>query len=206
MKIPTQEENITSVLAYIKANQLLSKSRVTVDKNGLRVCKCAQCDGSIEVDYCRDVNDVLTCPHCSATALIIHETLDSITLIEGFARTDAWVETKEAKCCGTCGMFKFQQLRSGGCRVTGFCTIAARSVSQYSVCERWLPRNSERFNSDKSAQLAALTTFINGLKRNGDPRFNRYTYYKECEHKLAQDAKKEYETAYNKFITELINF
>ncbi|MEN6622300.1 MAG: hypothetical protein ABFD50_12195 [Smithella sp.] len=174
-----------------------------IRKEDVATCVCPICGWTMS-NIC-DSSTEFTCCYCRQKGQIISISDSEVSMIMSRSPAKNRFAIKEARCCGNCGRFEFEVGRQGK-RSTGYCCAANQCLQAFNVCNLWFPRGVDRYESNIRQHVTNLHYGVRD-HRNTDRNDIRDTVYTEEDHQKevarAEEAKKAYVNAYNRFMSQL---
>ena len=172
-------------------------------------CDCPLCGWPMaDFDKCNEFK----CCMCRVRGIIAHQDDKTVTLLMLRQPAKNQFAIREAKCCGNCGLFKFQYGCQGK-RSTGYCEATNQCVQAHSTCVSadgtegyWFPRTSKSYSKNMTQHITNMGYGVSD-KRNTGRQDIRDTVYNADDHKAqrvrADKARTSYAAAYAKFMSDL---
>jgi hypothetical protein len=174
-----------------------------IRNEGVTTCVCPICGWAMS--YTSNSTTEFTCCYCRQKGQIISLSDSEVSLLMSRSPAKNRFAIKEARCCGNCGRFEFEVGRQGK-RSTGYCPSANQCLQAFNVCNLWFPRGADRYESSLRQHTTNLHYGVQD-HRNTDRNDIKDTVYTEEDHQKevarAEEAKKAYVNAYNRFMSLL---
>lgn len=172
-------------------------------------CECPLCGWPMaDFNKCNEFQ----CCMCRVRGIIATQDNDTVTLLMLRQPAKNQFAIREAKCCGNCGLFNFEYGRQGK-RSTGYCQATNQCVQAHSTCVSadgkegyWFPRKPGAYSKQMTQHVTNLGYGVSDHRNTGRQDI-RDTIYTADDHKAqrkrADEARKAYEAAYSKFMSDL---
>lgn len=168
----------------------------------IKACHCPVCGWMMA---CFGSKSEFQCSYCRQRGIILFQSEDEISLLMLRMPAKNRFAIQEARCCSNCDLFHFESGRQGK-RSTGYCRAANQCVQAFNTCKIWMPRDSNRYESNIKQHVTNLGFGV-GDRRNTSRNDIRDTIYTKEDHELerkrSERARIVYEHAYMKTMDDL---